>query len=194
MLHTTDAGENASVALPSNHRTMTDSNHVNEFGTSAATATTTTSSSCNTHTTSLTNSGTMIRNRPTTMTSTMALTSTAALHSTDDIETPQPLPPWTLNTTERTYNTKSSIHHNNDIRSNHSHNNSIETTNPSNTANENNQNDSLRYPLREIQFYIHGLQDPIVINPMVSLYAIVLLWSVVIWTIGTYIVRWWWLR
>jgi hypothetical protein len=42
-----------------------------------------------------------------------------------------------------------------------------------------------KYPIRELRFYIPGLLDPIVFNPMVSLLAVGLLWGVVIYTIGT---------
>jgi hypothetical protein len=43
-----------------------------------------------------------------------------------------------------------------------------------------------KYPIRELQFRIPGLVDPIVINPMVTLVAVALLWGVVIYTIGTF--------
>ena len=189
MIPSTDESVDASQtdAIPSNHH-ITDSNHhLHDFhnnGTSAATATTT-NSSCNTNTTSFTNSSSMmIRNRPSTTTAAMPLISTS---STSDVETPQVVPQWKSNiNTDLNFN--KGITHRNNGSSYSSH--PMNTTNPSpnnDKDNGNNINDSnaTRYPVREIQFYIRGLQDPIVINPMVSLYAIVLLWSVVIWTIGT---------
>jgi hypothetical protein len=42
-----------------------------------------------------------------------------------------------------------------------------------------------KYPIRELRFYIPGLQDPIVFNPMVTLLAVGLLWGVAAYAIGT---------
>jgi hypothetical protein len=116
----------------------------------------------------------MIRNRPSTM---AAMTSTTSALPTDDnnVETPH----WTTTINEDVHDKKSSIN-----RTDHNHptdNNRNSSTNNSNNSDDNTK----RYPVREIQIYIRGLQDPIVINPMVSFYAILILWSVVIWTIGT---------
>jgi hypothetical protein len=46
-----------------------------------------------------------------------------------------------------------------------------------------------KYPIRELRFYIPGLQDPIVFNPMVTLLAVGLLWSVATYAIGTCVLR-----
>lgn len=169
-------------------------------GTSAATATTAASSSCNTNRTSFTNSGTtMMRNQPTT--TAMPLTSNSVMNTTTDDEMETPPLASHGGVTDRNYN-KNLIHRshrnhsNNNNSGNHHHHHPVtaDAMNPRTTSHPENdtttksrhQNQTIRYPLREVQFFIPGLQDPIVINPMVSLYAIVLLWSVVIWTIGTF--------
>jgi hypothetical protein len=43
----------------------------------------------------------------------------------------------------------------------------------------------LTYPLREWQFKVPGLQDPIALNPAVTLIGVLFLWSIVIWSSGT---------
>jgi hypothetical protein len=45
-----------------------------------------------------------------------------------------------------------------------------------------------KYPIREFQFYIPGLEDPIVFNPMVTLIGVGLLWGVVVYTMGKFTV------
>jgi hypothetical protein len=45
-----------------------------------------------------------------------------------------------------------------------------------------------KYPIREFQFYIPGLDDPIVFNPMVTLIGVGLLWGVVVYTMGKFTV------
>jgi hypothetical protein len=46
-----------------------------------------------------------------------------------------------------------------------------------------------KYPIRELRFYIPGLQDPIVFNPVVTLLAVGLLWGVATYAIGTCVLR-----
>jgi hypothetical protein len=177
---------------PSHHR-------MNDTSTTAATTASTVNSSgynngnSNTNATLLTNTGTIIRSQPST-----TMTSNPPRITDDSREMPldqHVLPHWTPpeSTADKLYN-KDTIHYRNknSTKLNPTTNNNsfvdtttnpISHTNQRNTSNDNNE--TTRYPVREIQFYIHGLQDPIVINPMVSLYAIVLLWSMVIWTTGT---------
>ena len=201
MVLTDVVGENNNAVdvLQSPNREVDDPN----VGTSAATATTAASSSCNTNRTSFTNSGTtMMRNHPTTRAiTTMPLTSNSVMNTTTDDEMETPPLVSHGGVTDRNYN-KNLIHRshrnhsNNNNSGNHHHHHPVTadamnprtTSHPKNdtTTNSHHQNQTIRYPVREVHFFIPGLQDPIVINPMVSLYAIVLLWSVVIWTIGTF--------
>ena len=175
---------------------------VRNNGTSAATTmtnTTTQSGTTNTTTdTSVTNAGTMIRNRPST---TVTPASMSAVRRTTDDDNDND-----NNDVERSVRATSvedmnyiNIHKRGAVHRRNPNHNNMNTSSPNSIQNSrHNENDdddddavdnenhnTTRYPVREIQFYIRGLQDPIVINPMVSLYAIVVLWSVVIWTIGT---------
>jgi hypothetical protein len=171
------------------------SNPIPYFRNSNATSATTTTSMTNTtnssntgsitnNTASVTHSGTMIRNRPST-TAMTASTSSVILPTDEDdnnVETPY----WTTTGEDNVrYSKKSAVNLNDP---NHiTYNNRSISLNNTTKDNKNDNDNTKRYPVREVQFYIHGLQDPIVMNPMVSFYAILILWSVVIWTIGTFL-------
>lgn len=43
----------------------------------------------------------------------------------------------------------------------------------------------LKYPVRECKFRIFGSTEPLALNPVVTLIAVVCLWSIVVWCTGT---------
>lgn len=44
-----------------------------------------------------------------------------------------------------------------------------------------------KYPVRESTFTISGMNDRVAVNPVVTLMAIIVLWSIVVWCTGKFI-------